>query len=102
MRRLPPVSTLTDTLFPYTSLFLSTGKRRQERRAEIVINVRGVPHPILQATSGEPINRLVISLQPDEGLRLDMMAKVAGQSMDIQPIFLDVADRKSTRLNSSH
>ncbi|NGY04286.1 glucose-6-phosphate dehydrogenase [Solimonas terrae] len=71
--------------------YLRTGKRMQERLAEIVINFRGVPHPILQATSGEPVNRLVISLQPDEGLRLDMMAKVAGQSMDIQPIFLDVA-----------
>src|SRR3546814_4896721 len=51
----------------------------QERLAEIVINFRGVPHPILQATSGEPINRLVISLQPDEGLRLAMMAKAAVQ-----------------------
>ncbi|HET8882559.1 MAG TPA: glucose-6-phosphate dehydrogenase [Solimonas sp.] len=71
--------------------YLRTGKRMQERLAEIVVNFRGVPHPILKATSGEPINRLVISLQPDEGLRLDMMAKVAGQSMDIQPIFLDVA-----------
>jgi glucose-6-phosphate 1-dehydrogenase len=71
--------------------YLRTGKRMQERLAEIVINFRGVPHPMLRATGGEPINRLIISLQPNEGLRLDMMAKVPGQSMDIQPIFLDVA-----------
>ncbi|NKF24088.1 glucose-6-phosphate dehydrogenase [Solimonas marina] len=71
--------------------YLRTGKRMQERLAEIVVNFRNVPHPVLRATGGEPTNRLVISLQPDEGLRLDMMAKVPGQSMDIQPIFLDVA-----------
>ncbi|WP_028081977.1 glucose-6-phosphate dehydrogenase [Solimonas soli] len=71
--------------------YLRTGKRMQQRLAEIVVNFRGVPHPILRATGGEPINRLVISLQPDEGLRLDLMAKVPGQSMDIRPISLDVA-----------
>ncbi|MGH8445028.1 MAG: glucose-6-phosphate dehydrogenase [Solimonas sp.] len=71
--------------------YLRTGKRMQQRLAEIVINFRGVPHPILRTTGSEPVNRLVISLQPDEGLRLDLMAKVPGQSMDTQPIFLDVA-----------
>ncbi|WP_028006881.1 glucose-6-phosphate dehydrogenase [Solimonas flava] len=71
--------------------YLRTGKRMQQRLAEIVITFRGVPHPILRATCGEPVNRLVISLQPNEGLRLDLMAKIPGQSMDIQPIFLDVA-----------
>ncbi|MFT4046337.1 MAG: glucose-6-phosphate dehydrogenase [Solimonas sp.] len=71
--------------------YLRTGKRMQQRLAEIVINFRGVPHPILRATNSEPINRLVISLQPDEGLQLDLMSKVPGQSMDIRPISLDVA-----------
>src|SRR3546814_3865008 len=32
MRRLPPRSTLTDTLFPYTTLFRSHHRRRVDRR----------------------------------------------------------------------
>jgi glucose-6-phosphate 1-dehydrogenase len=71
--------------------YLRTGKRMQERLAEIVINFRGVPHPMLRAASGEAANRLVITLQPDESLRLDLMAKVPGEGMNVQPISLDVA-----------
>jgi len=33
----------------------------------------------------------VITLQPDESLRLDLMAKVPGEGMKVQPISLDVA-----------
>ncbi|SEP79066.1 glucose-6-phosphate 1-dehydrogenase [Solimonas aquatica] len=72
--------------------FLRTGKRMSERLAEIVVNFRAVPHPILPNVAGSAAaNRLVISLQPNEGLRLDLMAKVPGESMQIQPIPLDVA-----------
>lgn len=71
--------------------YLRTGKRMQERLAEIVINFRAVPHPMLRAVAGEATNRLVISLQPNEDLRLDLMAKVPGEGMDAQPISLDVA-----------
>jgi glucose-6-phosphate 1-dehydrogenase len=71
--------------------YLRTGKRMQQRLAEIVINFRGVPHPMFRAVSGEAANRLVITLQPDESLRLDLMAKVPGEGMNIQPISLDVA-----------
>lgn len=72
--------------------YLRTGKRMQDRLAEVVINFRGVPHPMLRAGSGESVhNRLVISLQPDEGLRLELMAKVPGEGMNLQAISLDVA-----------
>ena len=71
--------------------YLRTGKRMQDRLAEIVINFRGVPYPLLRPGSGESYNRLVISLQPDEGLRLDLMAKVPGEGMNLQPVSLDVA-----------
>jgi glucose-6-phosphate 1-dehydrogenase len=71
--------------------YLRTGKRMQQRLAEIVINFRGVPHPMFRAASGESANRLVITLQPDESLRLDLMAKVPGQGMTVRPISLDVA-----------
>jgi len=72
--------------------YLRTGKRMQERLAEIVVNFRGVPHPMLRNHSGVNMeNRLVISLQPHEGLRLELMAKVPGEGMSVQPVSLDVA-----------
>jgi glucose-6-phosphate 1-dehydrogenase len=72
--------------------YLRTGKRMQDRLAEIVINFRGVPHPLFNPGNGTAVaNRLVIGLQPEEGLRLDLLAKVPGEGMKVQPISLDVA-----------
>ncbi|HSW14020.1 MAG TPA: glucose-6-phosphate dehydrogenase [Solimonas sp.] len=70
--------------------YLRTGKRMQERLAEIVVNFRTPPHAMLSG-SLPPVNRLVIGLQPREGLRLDLMAKVPGEGMQVQPISLDMA-----------
>ena len=70
--------------------YLRTGKRMQERLAEIVVNFRAAPHALLSG-SLPPVNRLVITLQPKESLRLDLMAKVPGEGMQIQPISLDMS-----------
>ncbi|MFM0012904.1 glucose-6-phosphate dehydrogenase [Paraburkholderia sediminicola] len=50
--------------------YLYTGKRLQSRIAEIVVNLRDVPHSVFgsSATAGRG-NRLVIRLQPDESLK---------------------------------
>jgi glucose-6-phosphate 1-dehydrogenase len=71
--------------------FLRTGKRLPERMAEIVVNFRSVPHAILphSASSGEP-NRLVIRLQPDEGVKLFLLVKVPGEGMKVKPVALDL------------
>lgn len=62
-----------------TPFYLRTGKRMAERRSEIVIQFKPVPHDIINADAGllEP-NRLVIRLQPDEGVQLMMMTKDPG------------------------
>ena len=59
--------------------YLRTGKRLPERRSEIFIQFRGVPHSIF-ASRGATVqpNKLVISLQPEENIRLLMMAKQPG------------------------
>lgn len=59
--------------------YLRTGKRMRERRSEIVIQFKPVPHDIIGADAGllQP-NRLVIRLQPDEGVQLMMMTKDPG------------------------
>ncbi|MEO1046461.1 MAG: glucose-6-phosphate dehydrogenase [Pseudomonadota bacterium] len=56
--------------------FLRTGKRLGERRSEIVIQFKCVPHNIFAGRGGRlTANRLVIRLQPEEYVRLLVMAK---------------------------
>jgi glucose-6-phosphate 1-dehydrogenase len=62
-----------------------------ERVAEIVVNFRTVPHSIFpSAGKDSPGNRLVIQLQPEEGLKLFMMAKVPGDTMNLRPVELNL------------
>ena len=74
--------------------YLRTGKRLSERLAEIVINFRETPHSIYGRTASTP-NRLVIQLQPDESVRLYMMAKEPGNQGRLRPVHLDM-DFKET------
>jgi glucose-6-phosphate 1-dehydrogenase len=56
--------------------YLRTGKRLAERRSEIVVEFRSVPHLIFPPEAGEiSSNRLVIRLQPDEGIHLALNTK---------------------------
>ncbi|MBL8481114.1 MAG: glucose-6-phosphate dehydrogenase [Rhodocyclaceae bacterium] len=72
--------------------YLRTGKRMQDRLAEIVVNFRDLPHKILpSAPAGDrPANSLVIQLQPDEGVQLHMMAKTPGDEMRMSPVHLNL------------
>ncbi|MBL6752355.1 MAG: glucose-6-phosphate dehydrogenase [Nevskia sp.] len=77
--------------------YLRTGKRMQERLAEIVINFRPVPHFILPGGDSGDVNRLVIRLQPDEGIKLLVLAKVPGADMRTRPVDLDLDFAKTFR-----
>ncbi|MBR9912248.1 MAG: glucose-6-phosphate dehydrogenase [Gammaproteobacteria bacterium] len=55
--------------------YLRTGKRMHEKITEIVITFKSLPHNIF--SSGENIpNRLVIRLQPNEGIEMQMSSKL--------------------------
>ena len=64
--------------------YLRTGKRLAERVSEIVVTFRQVPHSIFEdLTEQDPSsrlapNKLVLRLQPDEGVKLWLMNKVPG------------------------
>lgn len=59
--------------------YLRTGKRLPKRSSEIIIQFRPVPHSIFEPGAGEVVaNRLVIRLQPDEGVTLSLMTKDPG------------------------
>ena len=71
--------------------YLRTGKRMAERVAEIVVNFRAVPHSIFPGSgAATPGNRLVIRLQPEEELKLFMMAKVPGDTLRLKPVELNL------------
>ncbi len=59
--------------------YLRTGKRLPSRASEIVVQFRTPPHALYPESAGaiHP-NRLVMRLQPDEGIRLQMMSKQRG------------------------
>ena len=67
-----------------TPFYLRTGKRLPERRTQIVVQFKPVPHSIF-GLAGEgrlQPNRLIIDLQPQEEIRLVLMNRVAGTSID--------------------
>ncbi len=59
--------------------YLRTGKRMPSRYSEISVQFRDVPHNLFAAENTDvQANRLVIRLQPQEGMQLQMMYKVRG------------------------
>ncbi|OLL54087.1 glucose-6-phosphate dehydrogenase [Bartonella henselae] len=62
-----------------TPFYLRTGKRMSTRMSEIVIVFKPIPHNIFETDSNEIFsNRLVIRLQPDEGVKQWLMIKDPG------------------------
>ena len=59
--------------------YLRTGKRMPNRQSEILIQFKPVPHSIFAERGGRlQANKLVIRLQPEEYIRLLVMAKEPG------------------------
>jgi len=56
--------------------YLRTGKRLAAREAHIVVNFRTVPHPIFPGAARA--NKLMIKLQPEDGLELHLLAAKGG------------------------
>ena len=82
--------------------YLRTGKRLPERVSEIVIMFRAIPHSVFDAGAG-PIerNRLVIRLQPDEGVKLWLMSKDPGPGgMRLRPVPLDMSFANTFRVRN--
>ncbi len=57
--------------------YLRTGKRMKDRHSEIVIQFRPAPHSMFGQSEGQS-NRLVINVQPDEGVQLYLQIKEPG------------------------
>ena len=68
--------------------YLRTGKRLARQASEITIQFRGVPHrsfPV-ESTLDWQSSRLVMSIQPDEGIVLSFQAKRPGPKMHLRSV----------------
>src|SRR3546814_11149193 len=97
MIRRPPRSTRTDTLFPYTTPFRSFAPRRRLDRAMVAAAWEGAQDAdvialVVDAKAGlrDQVEAILDSLAKRSGVKFLVLNKV------------DITDRKSTRLNSSH
>src|SRR3546814_11095525 len=99
MIRRPPISTRTDTLFPYTTLFRSQATRNSNDGISIAQTTEGALNEI-----NNNLQRVrELSVQAANG------TNSASDLQSIQEVITQrlkeidrVSDRKSTRLNSSH
>lgn len=74
--------------------YLRTGKRMTTKRSEVVIYFKRLPHNIFKDSYKKlPRNKLVIRLQPDEGVEIEMMNKVPGigKGIKLQKTILDLS-----------
>jgi glucose-6-phosphate 1-dehydrogenase len=73
--------------------YIRTGKRLASRDARIVVSFRPTPHPIYQSPLGAA-NKLVIHLQPKDGLELHLLAQGQdgrrGTQQLLSPVHLDL------------
>jgi glucose-6-phosphate 1-dehydrogenase len=68
--------------------YLRTGKRLAKRSTEIVIQFKRAPHVVFRGREAEP-NRLILNIQPDEGISISFGAKRPGTEMSIGNVNMD-------------
>jgi glucose-6-phosphate 1-dehydrogenase len=71
--------------------YLRVGKRLPKRETEIAISFRRPPLSLFQTLDPEDTDAdvLAMRIQPDEGISLRFVAKVPGQGIRLQPVYMD-------------
>ncbi len=73
--------------------YLRTGKRLAKRTTEIVIQFKRAPHIVFRGREAEA-NRLVLNIQPDEGISVSFGAKRPGTEMSIGNVTMNFSYRE--------
>jgi glucose-6-phosphate 1-dehydrogenase len=70
--------------------YLRTGKRLARKTTEIAVTLRPVPHMAFAAGGSEPVeaNKIILSIQPDEGVSVSVVAKIPGALMRLRPVLM--------------
>jgi len=74
--------------------YLRTGKRLAKRSTEIVIQFKRAPHIVFREREVED-NRLVLNIQPDEGISVSFGAKRPGTEMGIGHVAMNFSYREA-------
>ena len=74
-----------------TPFYVRTGKRLARRETTITIQFKRAPHPPFEDASSDGLrpNVLLVHVQPNEGVSLEIGAKVPGLGMTIRPVHMD-------------
>ena len=85
-----------------TPFYLRTGKRLPNRVSEIMITFKEIPHSIFDDSVGEiRRNQLIIRLQPDEGVKMQVMIKDPGPGgMRLRRVPLDMSFAEAFRVRN--
>jgi glucose-6-phosphate 1-dehydrogenase len=67
--------------------YVRTGKRLPTRVTEVVIHFKKTPHPVFGVNA--PENKLIIRIQPDEGILLSFGLKKPGAGFESQEVSMD-------------
>jgi glucose-6-phosphate 1-dehydrogenase len=72
-------------------IFLRAGKRLSRKTTEIAVTLKPVPHLAFQQSGslGVQPNQLVLSVQPNEGVSLSLVAKIPGARMRVRPVNME-------------
>ncbi|MGI8493866.1 MAG: glucose-6-phosphate dehydrogenase [Pyrinomonadaceae bacterium] len=72
-------------------IYVRTGKRMATRHTDITIQFKQAPLMLFRETNVEKLttNRLVISIQPDEGITLHFGAKIPGLNLEVGAVDMD-------------
>jgi glucose-6-phosphate 1-dehydrogenase len=71
--------------------YLRTGKRLARKVTEIAVTLKPVPHLAFkqQGSLGVEPNQLVLTVQPNEGVSLSLVAKIPGARMSVRPVNME-------------
>ena len=77
--------------------YLRTGKRLPKRVTEVAAQFRPVPHFVFGRSPNDVIepNVLTIRIQPDEGIKLRIIAKVPGHAFQLNPVDMEFGYQRS-------
>lgn len=67
--------------------YVRTGKRLPERVTEVVIHFKSTMHPVFSQNA--PENKLIIRIQPDEGIAMQFGLKKPGAGFEAQEVSMD-------------
>jgi glucose-6-phosphate 1-dehydrogenase len=82
--------------------YLRTGKRLHARVSEVTIQFRPVPHQSFPVTAALvwQANRLIIHIQPQEGIVLRFQAKQPGSSLQLSPVDMHFSYQETFKSSS--